>query len=67
MKAPIAAIFLILAACTDTESGDRAAVENEPSVFDPLTGTLDRARGVQDTIREGEVLRRSALEEAEGQ
>jgi hypothetical protein len=71
MKAPLALLFLGLVACTDQKAeapaGEASADEApDPSVFDPLTGTLDRAAGVEDTLREGEAARRRAIEEAEG-
>lgn len=76
MKAPLALLFLGLVACTgqkdaapaDEAPADSAAADEtrDPSVFDPLTGTLDRAAGVEDTVLEGEARRRRAIEEAEG-
>jgi len=76
MKAALAIILLPLAACTDG-TGDAPAAEApraeapraeaaRPSVFDPLTSTIDRARGVEDTLRASEAERRRQLEEAEG-
>jgi hypothetical protein len=43
-----------------------AEAEPRPTVFDPLTDTLDRAAGVEDTLRDSAAERRRQLEEAEG-
>lgn len=66
MKASLAVLFLALAACTGRNAEAPADETPDPSVFDPLTGTLDRAAGVEDTVLEGEAARRRAIEEAEG-
>jgi len=68
---PIAAIaaLLLLAACGGTSSEGAEAPEEpavRPTVFDPLTDTLERAQGVEDTLRDSAAERRRALEEAEG-
>jgi hypothetical protein len=62
----ISTLCLLVAACG---SGDSTISESEPleeTVFDPLTGTLDRAAGVQDTLDEAAAARRRQLEEQEG-
>ena len=71
MKVLLAFLLIFMAACTDREAEAPAAeaasdAEPDPSVFDPLTGTLDRASGVQDTLNDSAAERRRALEEAEG-
>lgn len=67
MKASLAVLFLGLVACTGPKVESPPPEDSpDPTVFDPLTGTLDRAAGVEDTLREGEARRRRAIEEAEG-
>lgn len=74
MKALLAILIICLVACTDreaeapSEAASEAAREEvrDPSVFDPLTGTLDRARGVEDTLLDSAADRRRQIEEAEG-
>lgn len=66
MKALYALIFLALAACTDSATEAPAEDVRDPSVFDPLTGTLDRARSVETTLGDSAAERRRQLEEAEG-
>lgn len=45
------------------ESAERAAPRE--TVFDPLVGTMDRARGVQQTIDERAAEQRRRIEESE--
>jgi hypothetical protein len=47
------------------ESGGSSASERE-TVFDPLTGTLDRARGVENTILDSAEDRRRQIDEQTG-
>jgi hypothetical protein len=64
----LAAAFLMLG-CGGPEAQDEPAVppvENAPpSVFDPLTSTIDRAQGVQQTVDEQAATLRRRVEEAE--
>jgi hypothetical protein len=70
MKKLLPLILLGLAACAEreAETPPEASAETEPpreTVFDPLTSTIDRAEGVQDTVNaQSEELRRR-VEEAE--
>ena len=57
---------LLLTACGGAEPSAEPPESNEPTVFDPLTDTLDRAAGVQDTLNEAAAARRRQLEEQEG-
>ena len=69
MKALTVVVCLLLAACeTDDRSTTAESTDSteRPTVFDPLTDTLDRARGVEDTLRVSADERRRQLEEAEG-
>jgi hypothetical protein len=43
----------------------REAAEPRPTVFDPLTSTIDRAQGVQQTVDEQAAEQRRRIEEAE--
>jgi hypothetical protein len=55
--------LLALAGCTGSEE-PRPAAQSE-TVFDPLVGTLDRARGVQQTVDDQAAEMRRRLEEQE--
>ena len=60
---------LLLTACPGTEDEPAATdtqAEPRETVFDPLTDTLDRAQGVEDTLREQSEELRRRVEEAEG-
>jgi hypothetical protein len=64
------ALALVLAGCGGSEPANTAVESDEPAarratVFDPLTGTIDRAQGVQQTVDEQAALQRRRLEEAE--
>jgi hypothetical protein len=69
MKAiPILAAFAVLTGCggvADEPAAARPDPAERDTVFDPLTGTLDRVEGVEDTLRESADARRRQLEEAE--
>lgn len=69
MKALLPLILLGLVACSDRQAHVPAdAAEAEPpreSVFDPLTTTIDRAEGVQDTVDAQSAELRRRVEEAE--
>ena len=71
MKALLPLILLGLVACAERQAEttpEASAEEAQPpreTVFDPLTSTIDRAEGVQDTVdAHSEELRRR-IEEAE--
>jgi hypothetical protein len=59
----------LLVACSGGEAPEQASSERETAtretVFDDLTGTLDRAEAVQDTIDASFDQRRRQLEEQE--
>jgi len=56
-----------LAACAqDKPPPPPAASPPSPTVFDPLTQTMDRARAVQGTVDAQAQATRKAVEEAEG-
>jgi len=61
------AAALVVASCGETDS---AEVPPEPAarretVFDPLTSTIDRAQGVQQTVDEQAAEQRRRIEDAE--
>ena len=65
MKVSIVLVCLFLTACGgSSEEAPREATQ-QPTLFDPLTDTLDRASGVQDTLDDAAAERRRQLEEAE--
>ena len=72
MKALRLLIFLGLAACTDRAPEEAAREESareearDPSVFDPMISTIDRAQGVEQTLQGSAADRRRQIEEAEG-
>jgi hypothetical protein len=57
----------LLAACGESVDAGRERVEDRETVFDPLTETLDRAAGVEDTVRQQAEETRRRIEEAEGE
>jgi len=63
----VAVALLILTACGGSQDPAGGTANDEPAetVFDPLTDTLDRAAGVEDTLREAAEERRRQLEEQE--
>jgi hypothetical protein len=69
MKALLPLILLGLVACADRQGETPpASAEAEPpreTVFDPLTSTIDRAEGVQDTVDAESAELRRRVEEAE--
>ena len=61
-----ALVCCVLAACGAEQSPPAAErAEARPSVFDPMTGTIDRARDVQGVVDEQAAQQRRRLEEAE--
>jgi len=66
MKALLVIVLVMLAACSGPEREAPPAQAPEATVFDPLTSALDRAAGVEDTIREGDAERRRQIDEAQG-
>jgi hypothetical protein len=66
MKASLALVFLILMACTDREPEVTRDAPRDPSVFDPMISTIERAEGVEQTLQDSAADRRRQIEEAEG-
>jgi hypothetical protein len=62
------AIAFTLAGCGGSEPAepvDEPAQPPRPTVFDPLTGTIDRAQGVQQTVDQQAAEQRRRIEDAE--
>jgi uncharacterized lipoprotein YmbA len=62
------AAALLLAACgagEPAEQHESAPQSQDSTAFDSLTDTLERAEGVEDTLREAAAERRRQLEEQE--
>lgn len=64
------ALALTLAACGGSEPEERVAEPRETAprretVFDPLTSTIGRAEGVQQTVDEQAAAQRRQIEDAE--
>jgi len=58
----------VLAGCGSSEApqaADKTQIEPRETVFDPLTSTLDRAQGVQQTVDDQAAAQRKQIEEAE--
>jgi hypothetical protein len=67
MKAVLAIFAVCLVACSKPAAEAPREQAREPSVFDPVTSTpLERAQGVEDTLRDSAADRRRQIEEAEG-
>jgi hypothetical protein len=67
LRVPLAVIAIsLLAACAESVDAERERIEDRETVFDPLTETLDRAAGVEDTVRQQAEETRRRIEEAEG-
>lgn len=62
---PLYLAALLLAGCGATESSVPAPPEPRPTVFDPLTSTIDRAEGVQQTVDRQAAEQRRRIEDAE--
>ena len=57
--------FLLITACGGGPEQDAERAGDRETVFDPLTETLDRAKGVESTLLDSAEERRRQLEEAE--
>jgi len=55
----------LLAGCGSPSEPARPPATERESVFDPLTETIERAEGVEDTLREQSEALRRRVEEAE--
>lgn len=62
---PVAMVLVVLAGCGGSEPSEAPPPEPRPTVFDPLTSTLERAEGVQQTLDEQAAELRRRVEEAE--
>ena len=62
MKAQMAIVTVFLASCSGPEAEAPGPVR-DPTVFDPLTSTLDRAAGVEDTLRDSDTERRRQIDQ----
>ena len=69
MRLTISVLFLVLAlgGCGGSDSAEPVPEQapRRETVFDPLTGTLDRAEGVQQTVDAQAAEQRKRLEDAE--
>jgi hypothetical protein len=65
--APAAAVVLLLVGCGGQSEPADPPLEPppRPTVFDPLTSTIDRAQGVQQTVDQQAAEQRRRLEDAE--
>jgi len=65
MKAPLVLIVLALAACTERPADTTEGEAPGSGVFDPLTGTLERAADVERQVLDSAEQRRRQLEQLE--
>lgn len=63
----LSAAVIALAACGESPSSEQPAetAAPRPTVFDPLTSTIDRAEGVQQIVDDQAAEQRRRIEEAE--
>jgi hypothetical protein len=65
----LAAIVLGVAGCGSEEPAERASEQRDPprreSVFDPMTSTIGRAQGVQQTVDQQAAEQRRQIDDAE--
>lgn len=66
----IAAIVFVIAGCGGSEPAadtrePRATPQRSETVFDPMTSTIGRAQGVQQTVDEQAAEQRRRIEDAE--
>jgi len=65
-KAYVLAVALVVAGCgaSDEPAQPEQPATRRETVFDPLTSTIDRAEGVQQTVDEQAAAQRRQIEEA---
>ena len=66
----LAAIALVIAGCSSDAPGEtarepRETTQRRETVFDPMTSTIGRAEGVQQTVDQQAAEQRRRIEEAE--
>jgi hypothetical protein len=62
----VAALALLVVGCGGPEPADPPPqAERRPTVFDPMTSTIGRAQGVQQTVDEQAAEQRRRIEDAE--
>ena len=59
------AMAFVVGGCGGGEPAAERTPERRESVFDPLTSTIDRAEGVQQTVDEQAAQQRRRIEDAE--
>lgn len=69
-KPAILIVAIVFAGCGASGADERASEPPQPaaardSVFDPLTSTIERAQGVQQTVDQQAAEQRRRIEEAE--
>ena len=60
----VLAATLAATACGDKPSAPKPAVTEEKSVFDAQLRTLDKAKGVEQTLQQGAEAQRKSIDEA---
>ena len=66
MKALLTFLSVFLVACSGSDPETTTGRAPDETVFDPLVGTMDRAAGVEDTLRESDAARRREIDAAQG-
>ena len=68
MRTVLLIVTLVFAACGDgsTDEQKEAVYEDRETVFDPMVGTIDKAKQVEQQVLEQKVKIDEALEDIEG-
>ena len=61
----VAALALLVAGCGEPEPAAPPPQTERPTVFDPVTSTIGRAQGVQQTVDQQAAEQRRRIEDAE--
>jgi hypothetical protein len=63
----LVAALTVIVGCSGGDPVEPAPAEDETSVFDPMTSTIERAKGVEEQVNQRVDDLNKRLEESEGQ